>query len=232
MTKKGRPDMKNHHLLVSVLLALLPAVGAAAGETVPCPAKKAGQWYRFAKTDLYNKTTEQVTKIDRVEGDRLFITEGGQALVTDKMHNWHKLGTRTATPHYYVQIECPFSLGETRTYKDVAYDGDPSRKPLRGWSGESDVRGTFTVTVAPEFESLTVKAGSFKAVKIVSDNVYRATFRASSDKQRFSGWDSSARVVSYYAPEVGIWIRSESTEKVDADRFRDRLELLEYSNGD
>jgi hypothetical protein len=225
--------MKNHHLLVSVLVALLPALGVAAGETVPCPVKKAGQWYRFAKTDLYNKTTEQLTKVDRVEGDRLFITEDGQALVTDKMHNWHKLGARTATPKYYAQIECPFSLGETRVYKDVAYDGDPSHKPpFRGWSGESDQRGTFTVTVAPAFESLTIKAGSFKVVKIVSDNVYRATFKATSDKQRFDGWESSARVVSYYAPEIGIWIKSESTEKVDSARFRDHLELLEYSRGD
>jgi hypothetical protein len=93
------------------------------------------------------------------------------------------------------------------------------------------VRGTITVTVAPEFESLTVKAGSFKVVKMVSDNVYRASFSASSDK-RFGGWDSSARVVSYYAPEIGIWVKSESTEKVDSARFLDRLELLEYSRGD
>lgn len=224
--------MKNHHLLVSVLVALLPATGVAAGETVPCPVKKAGQWYRFAKTDLYNKTTEQLTKVDSVETDRLFITEDGQALITDKMHNWHKLGARTAAPKYYVHIECPFSLGETRIYKDVAYDGDPSRKPLRGWSGGSNVRGTITATVAPEFESLTVKAGSFKVVKIVSDNVYRASFSASSDKQRFDGWNGTARVVSYYAPEIGIWIKSESTEKVDSFRFLDRLELLEYSIGD
>ena len=56
----GRPVMRNH-LLLSVLMALVPAAGMAAGETVPCPEKKAGQWYRFAKTDMYNiKTTEQL----------------------------------------------------------------------------------------------------------------------------------------------------------------------------
>lgn len=239
--------MKTHHLLVALgpavtryllvsllaVLLLVATVGVmAAGETVPCPQKKAGQWYRFAKTDLYNKTTEQLTKIDSVEGDRLFVTQDGEALVTDQMHNWHKVGERTATPKYYAQIECPFSLGETRIYKDVAYDGDPGRKPtLRGWTSAWNARGTITVAVAPEFESLTVKAGSFKVVKIVSDNVYRASMNAEGDK-RFGSWGSSARLVSYYAPEIGIWVKSESTEAFESARFRDRLELLEYSLGD
>lgn len=219
-------------LLVSLVAGLLPVAAVAAGETVPCPQKKAGQWYRFANTDLYNKTTEQLTKIDSVEGDRLFITQDAEKLITDKMHNWHKLGERTATPKYYVQIECPFSLGETRIYKDVDYDGDPSRKPImRGWTSAFNARGTITVTVAPEFESLTVKAGSFKVVKMVSDNVYRGSMKAEGDK-RFGSWDSSVRVVSYYAPEIGIWIKSESMEKHNTARFRDRLELLEYSPGD
>ena len=228
----GLGPVMRRQLLVSLLAGLLPMAAVAAGETVPCPQKKAGQWYRFAKTDLYNKTTEHLTKIDSVEGDRLFITESGEALITDRMHNWHKLGDRTATPKYYAQIDCPFSLGETRIYKDVDYDGDPSRKPrFRGWTSAFNARGTITVTVAPEFESLTVKAGSFKVVKMVSDNVSRASFKASID-QRMGSWDSSVRVVSYYAPEIGIWVKSESTEKLHPDRYRDVLELLEYSLGD
>jgi hypothetical protein len=222
-------------LLISVLAALLPVVAVAGGETVPCPQKKAGQWYRFAKTDFYNKTTEQLTKIDSVEGDRVFITQDGQALITDKMHNWHKFGDRTATPKYYVLTECPFSLGETRIYKDVDYDGDPSRMPTMGWTRRSNVRGTITVTVAPQFESLTVKAGTFKVVKMVSEDVYRGSYSASGD-QRFGTWDSRAQVVSYYAPQIGIWVKSESTEKLPKQmvlsQVRDRLELLDYSLGD
>ena len=83
---------------------------------------------------------------------------------------------------------------------------------MRGWTSAFNARGTITVTVAPEFESLTVKAGSFKVVKMVSDNVYRGSMKAEGDK-RFGSWDSSVRVVSYYAPEIGIWVKSESTEK-------------------
>ncbi|MCM2251581.1 MAG: hypothetical protein NDJ19_04395 [Ramlibacter sp.] len=225
--------MRNY-LLVAVLATLLAVAGMAAGETVPCPPKKAGQWYRFAKTDLYGKTIEQLTKIDSVEGERLFITQNGEALVTDRMHNWHKLGARVAAPKYYVVIDCPFSLGETRIYKDVDHDGDPMRKPLFGWTQESNARGTMTVTVAPEFESLTVKAGSFKVVKMVSENVYRARLKA--ERDRGISWDSTARVVSYYAPEIGIWVKSESTEVIPlpggGGRYRDRLELIEYSIGD
>lgn len=230
--------MRNY-LLVSVLATLLAVAGMATGETVPCPTKKAGQWYRFAKTDLYGKTIEQLTKIDSVEGERLFITQNGEALITDKMHNWHKLGERVAAPKYYVLIDCPFTLGESRIYRDVDYGGDPSRKPtFRGWSDKFDARGTITVSVAPEFETVTVKAGTFKVVKMISDNVYRGSFSGLRDKQAFGGWDSSVRAVSYYAPEIGIWVKSESTEKVDptspgrAQLFRDRLELLEYSLGD
>jgi hypothetical protein len=223
-----------HHFLVSLLAGLLPLAAVAAGETVPCPQKKAGQWYRFAKTDFYNKTTEQMTKIDKVEGERLFITQDGEQLITDQMHNWHKLGERTATPKYYVRIECPFSLGETRIYKDVDHDGDPNRKPMWGWSSESNARGTMTVTVAPEFESLTVKAGSFRVVKMVSENVYHARLKAEADQRVV--WDSSVRFVSYYAPEIGIWVQSESAEKIPGPgggrNYRDRLELLEYSLGD
>jgi hypothetical protein len=225
------------HLVLTTLLAgLLPLAAVAAGETVPCPQKKAGQWYRFANTDFYGKTTEQLTRIDSVDRDRLFITQNGQALITDPMHNWYKLGERIATPKFYAQIECPFSLGETRVYKDVDYDGDPGRKPTnRGWTSEWNARGTVTMTVAPEFESLTVKAGSFKVVKMVSENVYRAKFKAEID-QRQPSWGSTVRVVSYYAPEIGIWVKSESAEKLSTgsamDNYRDRLELLEYSLGD
>jgi len=224
--------MKTRFLLIALGAGLWPLAAAAAGETVPCPQKKVGQWYRFAKTDLYNKTTEQLTKIDGVEGDRLLGTHNGDAFITDTMGNWHKLGERTATPKYYAQMECPFTLGETRIYKEVGYDGDPARKPtLKGWTSAFNSRGTFTVTVAPAFESLTVKAGSFKVVKMVSDHLYRGTMKAAGD-QRFGSWDSSVRVVSYYAPEIGMWVKSESSETFQSARFHDRLELLEYSRGD
>lgn len=203
--------MKNHHLLVSVLVALLPAVGLAAGETVPCPDKKAGQWYRFAKTEFY-KTTELLTKIDSVEGDRLI--QNGGTLITDKMHNWHRIGERVAMPKYYSSIECPFSLGETRVYKDVHWDTVDGSK----------ARGTITVTVDPELVSLTVKAGSFKVVKIVSDN------SASGLSLAVGGWSARIRLVSYYAPEIGRSVKTEFTSTLPMQR--DVFELLEYSLGD
>jgi hypothetical protein len=199
--------MKNHHLLVSVLVALLPALVVAAGETVPCPDKKAGQWYRFAKTDLYNNKTEVLNKIDSVEGDRLI--QNGGTLVTDKMHNWLRRGDRVATPKYYASIECPFSLGETRVYKGVVYDGS-----------QSQTGATMTVTVEPEFAPLTVKAGSFKVVKMVSDNNWT-----------WGPVAGTVRVVSYYAPEIGISVKTE-VEATWPERFRDVFELLDYSRGD
>jgi len=199
--------MKNHHLLVSVLVALLPALVVAAGKTVPCPDRKAGQWYRFAKTDLYNNKTEVLNKIDTVEGDRLI--QNGGTLVTDKMFNWLRRSDRVATPKYYSSIECPFSLGETRVYKDVVFDGS-----------QRGTGATMTVTVEPEFASLTVKAGSFKVVKMVSDNNWT--------KDAVTG---RVRVVSYYAPEIGISVRTE-VEATWPERFRDVFELLDYSLGD
>ncbi len=198
--------MRNH-LLISVLAALLPAVGMAAGETVPCPQQKPGQWYRYAKTDMYNNKTELLNKIDSVEGDRLILNGG--TYITDKMYNWHKVGKSVATPKYYERIECPFSLGETRVYKDVVYDGS------------EPTRATMTVTVDPEFVSLTVKAGSFKVVKIVSDNNWNAG--------QFAG---RVRRVSYYAPEIGIVVKIEAASTFRWEPWRDVYELLEYSLGD
>jgi hypothetical protein len=40
------------------LAASFPLAAVAAGESVPCPQKKPGQWYRFTKSDLYANTTE------------------------------------------------------------------------------------------------------------------------------------------------------------------------------
>jgi hypothetical protein len=116
------------------------------------------------------------------------------------------MGNRVATPKWYARIECPFSLGETRVYKDVVFDGSQPRTGAR-----------MTVTVEPEFVSLTVKAGSFKVVKMVSD----ANWTLGS----FSG---RVRVVSYYAPEAGISVKSEA-ESTGPERSREVFELLEYS---
>lgn len=212
--------MKSLHLLVSVQLTLAPAVAMAAGETVPCPSKKAGQWYRIAKTDLYRKTTVIRTKIDSVDGDRLI--QNGGSYVTDRMGNWIRLDGRSATPKYFSSIECPFALGETRVYKNVHYDGImPGTKP----------RGTFTVTVDPELVPLTVQAGTFKVVRIVAENNWSA------------GWDSGSyngtiRHVSYYAPELGLAVKS-GVEAFVPDpatgrtlRVADDFELIEYSRDD
>ncbi len=210
-------SVMRRQLLVTSLAGLLPVVAVAAGETVPCPQQKAGQWYRFASTDLYNKTTEYLTKIESVDGDRLFINEEGVTVITDKMHNWHQRGKSVATPKYYRRIECPFSLGEKRIYKDV--ETDLGRKG----------RATFTVTVDPEFVAVTVKAGSFKAVKIVSENITQF-----SDSQSLGGSGSGrARYVSYYVPELGISVKSEGVWSYpwgpQMMRERQVLELLEYS---
>lgn len=210
-----------HQLPILLLAGLLPVAAVAAGETVSCPQKKAGQWYRFASKDLYNNTTEQLTKIERVDGDRLFINQDGETRITDKMHNWQQRGKLVATPKYYGIIDCPFSLGEQRVYKDVDYG-------TTGWKA----RATFTVTVDQEFTPVTVKAGTFKAVRIVSDN---ATQYSSPNP---AGGTSSgkAKHVFYYVPELGISVKGESQWSYpwgpSTMRERQGLELLEYSLGD
>lgn len=214
-----RPVMRQQ-LLVSILAGLLPVAAVAAGETVPCPQKKAGQWYRFAAKDLYNKATEHLTKIESVEGDRLFINQDGEARITDKMHNWQQRGKLVATPKYYGTIECPFSLGEKRVYRDVDYD-------TSGWKA----RATFTVTVDPEFVPVTVKAGSFKAVRIVSEN---DTQYKSPNPAGGTGV-GRAQHVFHYVPELGISVKAESQWSYpwgpSTMRERQGLELLEYSLG-
>jgi hypothetical protein len=80
--------------------------------------------------------------------------------------------------------------------------------------------------------AVTVKAGSFKAVKIVSENI---TQFGSANPAGGSG-SGSARHVSYYVPELGIPVKSETLWSYPWGpammRERQAIELLEYSFGD
>lgn len=223
-----RPAAGQHRLLVAVVAGLLPVTAVAAGETVPCPEKKAGQWYRFAKSDLYGiKTTQRLAKIESVEGDRLVINEDGVTLVTDRMHNWYQLGKAAATPKYYRVIECPFSLGEKRVYQDVDWD-------MGGWRA----RSTFTVTVDQELVPVTVKAGSFKAVRITVESRFKVMNPHNSvDVGLALAADSGTQQrVSWYVPELGTWVKSDALTVYpwgpQTARERERLELVDYSRGD
>lgn len=199
--------------LLAAACALLPFAALAAGETVPCPALKAGAWFRYAKTDAYDRTTEHLAKIESIDGDRMRGTnEEGLPVITDLSWNPHSVGERKADPKYFRLPECPFSLGETRVYKDVDYDG---------FAPGARERGTFTVTVDPEFVSLSVKGGSFKAVRVVAELAYRTRWNH----------EGKARTESYYAPEVGAVVKKEFHEAFPLREIRNRYELLEYSLG-
>jgi len=178
-----------HPGLLAVACALLPLTSPAAGEAVPCPTLKAGSWFRYAKTDVYDRATEQLSKIEGIDGDRMHgINEDGLPVVTDMIGNPYNVGERRADPKFYRLPECPFSLGETRVYRDVAYDG---------FGRGVRERGTFTVTVDPGFISLSVKAGTFKVVRVVAEVDYGL------------GW---ARTESFYAPEIGAVVKKEFHE--------------------
>ena len=206
--------MRVHSSVLAATCALVPVVALAGGETVPCPAHKAGASFRYSKTNVvYNNTTENVAKIESIEGDRVRGTnEDGLPVVTDMISNPYNIGQRKATPKFYRMPECPFVLGESRVYKDVDYDG---------FSPGSRERGMFTVTVDPEFESLTVPAGSFKVVKVVSELTYRS-----------GDLDGKARTVSFYAPEIGVVVKKDFREQLIAGREIHFLyELLGYAPG-
>jgi len=197
--------------LLAAACALLPLAAPAAGETVPCPALKAGAWFRYAKTDVYNRTTEHLSKIESIDGDRMHGTnEEGLPVVTDMIWNPYSVGERKADPKFYRIPECPFSLGETRVYRDVDYDA---------WAPGARERGTFTVTVDPEFVSLSVKGGSFKVVRVVAELAYRTQGNSV----------GKARTESFYAPEIGAVVKKEFYEQLPFREIRNRYELLEYS---
>ena len=192
--------------LLAAACALLPMVAPAAGETVPWAALKTGAWFRYAKTDVYDRTTEHLAKIESIDGDRMRGTnEEGLPVVTDMSWNPYSVGERKADPKFYRIPECPFSLGETRVYRDVDYDA---------WAPGARERGTFTVTVDPEFASLTVRGGSFKVVRVVAELDYSV---------------GKARTESFYAPEIGAVVKKEFHEPHPLREHRNRYELLEYS---
>lgn len=88
--------------LLAAACTLMPWVAPAAAETVPCPTLKPGSWFRYAKTDVFDRTTEHVSKIESIDGDRMRGTnEEGLPVVTDMIWNPYSVGVRKADPKFY-----------------------------------------------------------------------------------------------------------------------------------
>lgn len=208
--------MKAFSLLISLFAILFSSAVFAGGEVVPCVERKVGESYLHTKTDLYGKKTSQLVKVASVESDRFHaVNQDGQTLILDNMLNVYKgADGRSYSPKYYSRAECPFTMGETKTYSDVKFNGS-----VQG----SEINATFTVTVSPEFTTVTVAAGTFKVVKMVSKNSYTW-------KNRYASGTGAAEYVSYYSPELGVSVKSEISDKPSqGNATKDQLELTEYS---
>lgn len=206
--------------LFSLVLVSFSFSAFAGGEIVPCPERQIGDQYVFTRADRYGKKVVQTQKIVAIEGESYqVLDQNGQIWFLDPMFNVLKAADgRVYGPKYYSRLECPFTLGESRTYSDVKYPG--------GRPG-AEITGNFTVVVDQQFSTVTVPAGTFKVVKIVSQNKY--LWRNTTSGGRGDGY---SEFVSYYSPELGFSVKSEMVDRPSAGNLmEDKMELTEHSIG-
>mgnify|MGYP000603119741 CR=1 FL=1 len=172
------------------------AAFAAAGEVVSCHEHKVGDGYEFKRT-VDGKTSSPIFVVGKTDADTITVyNQARKRAVYDKMFNGIQSATGVAySPKYYVRIECPFTLGETRTYQGVSFTNAQG----------ASVKGNFTITVDSDFSETEVLAGKFKTIRMVSKFTYSTAW------QGMNG-SGTAEAVSLYSPEVGHFVKMNTTD--------------------
>ena len=185
---------KAHAFLMMCALFAMAGAFAAETDTVSCPALQVGDRYEV----LRGRDKDTYT-ISAVSGDLIEVTlQNGVTISFDKSFNTIKaLDGRTFSPKLYTGPDCPFKLGERKSYPPASWPGSRSGTNI----GRSAV-----VTVDGQWGTTKVAAGEFKTVRIVSVLDY--------DLERSGRIVGSARITStaYVTPD-GIILRRVSEDQ-------------------
>lgn len=187
--------------------------------TIPCPEHKVGEVFKFkSDTSRGEENSSLEIKAVNADGSMEVASGSGNTRILDRTFNTIKSpdgrvysakqqdGSVLPSKNYYMP-ECPFKLGSTAEYRDVTY---------KGRSG-AQIRGAFTMKVAPEMTVIEVPAGKINVVRVDTDFLFEWTNMMNSGNGR-------DHFVAYYSPEKGIPVRLESRENNGNYFTRDLLE--------
>lgn len=219
----------NRHAARSITLLILYSVLAAGvcAQTVPGridgPTVRIGDTWMYNKLDGWNRTLENVSvnTVRKIGPDGISMEssalDGSHIANVQRTRDFNLVRieaaafTQTALP-YYPNFAFPLQIGKTwRRDVELANTSTPGKKVHAQLEGR--VVG---------WESVTVPAGNFLALKIEVKGWYRGVDTGGT-------WTGRIEDALWYAPEVRNAVRYEYQDTVDTSRYNHEIhELVRY----
>jgi hypothetical protein len=211
-------------VLLMLGLVLLPVSHAEkAPERIDGPAVKVGDAWIYNKVNGWNGELEDVSvvRVKRISAEGIFMEatglDGGNLARIQRTPDFNLVRieapqfTKTTLP-FYPNFSFPLWVGKTWKGK-VAFEG--TDQPGKEVKAELEAR-------VVGFESVTVPAGTFFAVKIVLAGPYRA-------QNLEANWTGRIEDTLWYAPQVRNAVRYEYRDTTGTSRYNHEIhELVDY----
>lgn len=206
-----------------MLGTLLPAAAQAPVERIEGPAVKVGDAWIYNKLEGWNNVLEDISvvRVKRVGPEGIFMEatglDGSNPALIQRTAGFNLVRiqapefTKTTLP-YYPNFSFPLWVGKTWKGK-VAFES--TDQPGKEVHAELEAR-------VVGFESVTVPAGTFLALKIKLDGPYRA-------KNLEGSWTGRIEDTLWYAPEVRNAVRYEYKDTTGTALYNHEIhELVRY----
>lgn len=211
-------------VLLMLGLVLLPASHAEkAPERIDGPAVKVGDAWIYNKVNGWNGVLENVSvvRVKRISAEGIFMEatglDGGNLARIQRTPDFNLVRieapqfTKTTLP-FYPNFSFPLWVGKTWKGR-VAFEG--TDQPGKEVKAELEAR-------VVGFESVTVPAGTFFAVKIVLTGPYRA-------QNLEDNWTGRIEDALWYAPQVRNAVRYEYRDTTGTSLYNHEIhELVDY----
>jgi hypothetical protein len=209
---------------ILMLLALIPAARAdVAPERIEGPTVKVGDVWIYNKVNGWNGVLEDISvvRVNRISAEGIFMEatglDGGNPARIQRTPGFNLVRieapqfTKTTLP-YYPNFSFPLWVGKTWKGSVAFASTDQPGKEVHA-ELEARVVG---------FESVTVPAGTFFALKIVLGGPYRA--------QNLEGnWTGRIEDTLWYAPQVRNAVRYEYRDTTGSSLYNHEIhELVNY----
>ena len=177
--------------LMCVLACINGHAFSAEPDMVSCPQVQVGDMYeQVRRNGAESKSSFTISAVssDTIEA----TTQSGVTVLWDKSFNVIKAADgRTFSPKFQQVPDCPFKLGDKKTYPPVSFPGNSAGSMITGRSP--------VITVDDRYGTTKIPAGEFKTIRVISVVNYT--------RER-TGRSASGRITrtSYVTPD-GIIVR-------------------------
>ena len=210
-------------LFFLMLGALLPAAAQAPAERIEGPTVKVGDVWIYNKLEGWNNILEDISvvRVKRVGPEGIFMEatglDGSNPALIQRTADFNLVRiqapkfTKTTLP-YYPNFSFPLWVGKTWKGK-VAFES--TEQP--GKEGHAELEGRVV-----GFESVTVPAGTFFALKIELGGPYRA-------RNLEGSWTGRIEDTLWYAPQVRNAVRYEYKDTTGTSLYNHEIhELVDF----